>query len=115
MFYSIWFLILNRKGYSREEDKKILKYIVQTNRYEEVRGKSLWIHIQDHVLDGESHDAIFKVLYFFIHRVLTVFRIRPFMGVGQESFSENNSQRSGQLRLQQSDPEEVSGWSRCSK
>ncbi|XP_046437261.1 uncharacterized protein LOC124188577 isoform X1 [Daphnia pulex] len=36
--------------YTLEEDKLIIDYIAKTNRYEEVRGKKLWVDIQDKIL-----------------------------------------------------------------
>lgn len=36
-----------KKGYDVEEDRKILKYIIRTNRYAEIKGKRLWQDMED--------------------------------------------------------------------
>ncbi len=40
----------SQRLYTLEEDKLIIKYIVKSNRFIEVRGKCLWVDIQDKVL-----------------------------------------------------------------
>lgn len=45
--------ILRQRLYTLEEDKLIINYIVKNERYDEVRGKSLWVDIQDKVLHSK--------------------------------------------------------------
>lgn len=44
----------SRREYTLAEDELILKYIIRTGRFNEVRGKILWIDIQDKVLHGKT-------------------------------------------------------------
>ena len=46
-------MVTRPRLYSYDEDKLIVDYIVKENRYEEVRGKTLWVDIQDKVLQSK--------------------------------------------------------------
>ena len=41
------------RPYSLEEDKLIINYIIEAGRFEEVRGKVLWVYISEKVLKGK--------------------------------------------------------------
>jgi hypothetical protein len=45
-------MVIRPRLYTCDEDNLILNYIIREKRYEEVRGKKLWVDIQDKVLHG---------------------------------------------------------------
>ncbi|XP_059352204.1 uncharacterized protein LOC130688185 isoform X2 [Daphnia carinata] len=67
------------RPYTFKEDKLIIDYIVKSERFEEIRGKRLWVDIQDKVLHGynrtweSAKNRFLRTLF----KNLTLYRLNP--------------------------------------
>ena len=69
------------RAYSNWEDRLIINYIIETQRFSEVRGRTLWVDIQDIALCGILYikASLLNILKYLI-------RLQQIVGISQESF-----------------------------